>query len=135
MGFRHTITPRFHEVDRVGIVFFGRAFEYAHICLEELLHAALGGPDAMEAMGLAMPLVHVEADYRAPMRHAVPIDIEARVTRCTARSITFEFVLGPHCTVSLKHAFRRLSDFSPFPRPAAFDAGLRGIGVELPADG
>lgn len=132
MGFRHVVTPRFHEVDRVGIVFFGRAFEYAHICLEELLHAGFGGPAGIEALGLAMPLVHVEADYRRPMRHAQPIEIEATVLRCTTRSVTFQFVLGAHCTVRLKHAFRRIEDFSAFERPPAFDAALRKIGLELP---
>ena len=133
MPFRHTVTPRFHEVDRVGIVFFGRAFEYAHICFEELLQAGFGGLDALVDLGLAMPLVHVEADYRQPMRHAVPIAIEARITRCTRRSVTFEYTLGGHCTVTLKHAFRRLSDFGAFDRPAAFDAAMAQAGVDLPA--
>lgn len=134
MAFRHTITPRFHEVDRVGIIFFGRAFEYAHICMEELIHAGFGGPDALVELGLGMPLVHVEADYRKPMRHAVPIPIEARITRCTRRSVTFEYTLGEHCTVTLKHAFRRLPDFEPFDRPAEFDAAMARIGLALPGE-
>ena len=42
MAFEYGLTARFHEVDRVGIVFFGRAYEYAHICFEEVLTAAFG---------------------------------------------------------------------------------------------
>ena len=68
MSFRYSVTARFHEVDRAGIVFFGHVFEYAHICFEEMLHAAFGSPDSVFGeLGFALPLVHSEVDFTSPL--------------------------------------------------------------------
>ena len=69
MSFEHTLTARFFEIDRAGIVFFGRFFEYCHATFEEMLLAAL--PDwngAFDHSGWGMPLVHAEADFSRPVR-------------------------------------------------------------------
>ncbi|MDP6943925.1 MAG: polyprenyl synthetase family protein [Myxococcota bacterium] len=36
MSFEHRLTVRFYEVDRAGIAFFGRVFEYCHAAYEAL---------------------------------------------------------------------------------------------------
>lgn len=134
MGFEHRVTARFHEVDRAGIVFFGRAFEYAHVCFEEMLHAAFGrGPALFEGLPFGLPLVHAEADYAAPIRQADRLVVRLVVDRLTARSVTFAYDIvgeddGVHrVTVRLKHAFIELPAFVPCEAPEAFGAGLKRL--------
>src|SRR5688500_10530099 len=69
MSFHHSVTARFSEIDRAGIVFFGRYFEYCHAAFEELLARMFGDLEQSFAAGLwTMPLVHAEADFARPVR-------------------------------------------------------------------
>ncbi len=140
MPFQHTVTVRFHEVDRAGITFFGRVFEYCHETFEEVLKAS---DDSLEACfdeeGWSMPLVHAEADYRRPMRMGERLSVRLTVERVGKRSMTFAYtVAGPdgeeRARVKLVHAFIRLSDFGPHPVPERVLRALAGAGVALPAD-
>lgn len=135
MAFEHTVTVRFHEVDRAGIVFFGRAFEYCHIAFEELLTAALGHVAAgLERGGWGMPLVHAEADYRRPMRMGDRLAIALAVERVGRRSIAFAYAIrGPdgdlRATARLVHAFVDLDGFRPRDVPAELLQGLSRLGL------
>jgi YbgC/YbaW family acyl-CoA thioester hydrolase len=123
MSFRHQTTVRFNEVDRAGIAFFGRVFEYCHEAFEEMMMA---GGDALqrcfEEEGWGMPLVHAEADYKRPMRMGERLQIELEVERVGGTSLSFGYrVLGAEgdlrATVRLVHAFVSLEDFRPSPVP------------------
>ena len=137
MAFEHPFTARFHEVDRVGITFFGRAFEYAHVCLEELLTAGFGRVDRVfTELGVALPIVHAEADYSAPIRHGDRLVARVTVAAVGGRSVTFRYALcgredpdDLRVVVRLVHACVRLSDFAPAELPAALFDGLRPLGV------
>ena len=139
MPFEHRITVRFNEVDRAGIAFFGRVYEYVHAAFEELLRAAL--PDFLEVFDAprarwGMPLVHSEADYRRPMRHGDRLLIRASVERLGRRSITFRYLVcgaddpeDVRATVALVHAFVDLTTFEGLDAPEALVEGLRRVGV------
>jgi len=139
MSFTYEISARFHEVDRAGIVFYGRAFEYAHVCFEEMLTAAFGGFDRVfDTMHLGLPLVNAHASFGHPMRRGDRLLAELFVERLTQRSITFRCVITgqadgiERCIVHQKHAFVSFPDFQPVARPDAFTDGLLAIGMELP---
>ena len=69
MGFERTTTVRFHEVDRAGIVYFSRVFEWCHVVYEELLRELFGGVEPIFATkDWGSPLVHASADYRRPFK-------------------------------------------------------------------
>jgi YbgC/YbaW family acyl-CoA thioester hydrolase len=133
MAFEHRVTARFHEVDRAGIVFFGRAFEYAHVCFEEMLAAAFGEvATVFDRHGFGMPLVHAEADYSAPTRQGDRLIVRLTVERASERSVTFAYaIVGEdgrlRVTVRLVHAFVDFADFRKLPMPAAFREGLRRL--------
>jgi len=137
MSFEHPITARFHEVDRVGIVFFGRAFEYAHICFEEMLVAALDDFDAVLGSGqLVLPIVHAEADYRRPIRQfdrlVAALDIERLSTRSMTSRITLRSAADAddvRVVVRMKQAFVDGRTFEGIARPAALDAGFARLGL------
>ena len=87
MSFEHFVTVRFHHVDRAGIAFFGRAFEYAHVAFEELLATTDESlTSVFDQGGWGMPLVHVEGDFNLPMRMGDRLRVEIRVKRLSERS-------------------------------------------------
>ena len=137
MSFQYSVTARFHEVDRAGIVFFGRVYEYAHICFEEMLHAAFERPDTIfEQLGFALPLVHSEASFSRPIRQGDRLDIAMEVATLSSRSITFAYRLcgqgNPddlRAVVRLKHACVSFPEFKPVHRSPLFDDGLVRVGL------
>jgi 1,4-dihydroxy-2-naphthoyl-CoA hydrolase len=136
MHYEHVVTVRFNEVDRAGIAFFGRVFEYCHACFEETL-AASGQPllAIFEHGGYGLPLVHAEADYTRPMRLGERLLVTLRVARLGGRSITFAYeVRGAQdkdlrATVRLVHAFVRLDGFAGMAVPDALRDALAGLGL------
>ena len=134
--FVYKTTVRFYEIDYARIAFFGRVFEYAHAALEELLTSLFGHPGAIfEAHGFGMPLVHSEADYKAPMRLGDRLRVEVTVSRLSERSATFRYAIvgdddgRPRAQVTLVHAFVSMIDFKPTAVPALFREALEGAGL------
>lgn len=131
---RHTV--RFHEIDRAGIVYFGRVYEYCHVVYEDMLADALGGSleEHFRTSTWGMPLVHSHADYQRPMLLGDPLEIALEVGRLGGKSITFDYTIraadgGTHATVQLIHAFVRLSDFAPLPVPDELRTSLIRLGL------
>ena len=119
MAFQHIVTVRFNEVDRAGIAFFGRVYEYCHAVFEELL-VAMGYSisNVFDNGKWGMPLVHSHADYKRPMRLGEELTIEVTVPTIGDTSITFDYrVLGPEgdlrCTCQLVHVIVELETFKP----------------------
>lgn len=97
--FRHERPVRFAEVDAARIVFFARYLEFCHDALEALFAALPGGyPELTMARGIGIPSVHIEADYKAPLRYGDTALIDVSVERIGGRSVTF------------RHAISRASD-------------------------
>ncbi len=136
MAFVHQITARFFEVDRAGIIFFGRIFEYCHTAYEQLLAAmGTGITELFEEHNLGMPLVHAEADFCKPIRMQERIDVQLEVSAISERSIHFSFRLVgsddgvQRATASLVHAFVALDSFAPARPPLLLIEGLRKLGL------
>ena len=60
----------FKHCDPAGIVFYPRYFEMINACIEDWFETGLGyGFDAMIVKGhYAVPLAHIEVDFKAPSR-------------------------------------------------------------------
>lgn len=121
---------RFSEVDAAGILFFSRVFEIAHHAYEDWL-AARGLPigERMARGDWVLPLVHAEADYRAPLRLGDRVRIEVSVERVGGASLTMRFELSgpdgaPAATVRHVHAAIDRATFRPRPLPAELRAAL-----------
>ncbi len=131
--FVHQVTARFFQVDRAGILFFGRVFEFCHETFEELLVEAGGGITRMfEETDLGMPLVHAEADFKRPICMGDVISVELRVDELRERSIAFGYTLrgvdgGVRATAQLVHAFVARSTFKGTAAPAWFLDSLRRL--------
>lgn len=135
MSFEHRLTARFYEIDRAGIVFFGRFFEYCHATFEEMVLAAFGEWDSHIANKTwGMPLVHAEADFQKPTRMGDRLTVHLDVGRLGKRSVTFAYrVVGedgePRATAKLVHAFIDMKSFEPLDVPQEFIEGIRKIGL------
>jgi YbgC/YbaW family acyl-CoA thioester hydrolase len=92
MAFVTTHTVRFAEIDAAGIAFFSRMYEWSHFAYEQAL-ASVGLPlmELLESSEVLMPLVHSEADYKAPCRLGDELTIEVVIESSTQRSATWKF--------------------------------------------
>lgn len=138
MPFQRQHRVRFHEVDRAGIVYFARVFEWCHVVYEELLRELFGGVEPIFAVkDWGTPLVRAEADYRRPFRLDDLISIEVVVARVGRGSLEYAYTLRgedgqERATARLRHAFIG-TDWRPRPVPSELLDGLRGLGL-LPAE-
>ncbi len=81
-----------HDTDAAGVMFFAHLFRHAHDAYEAFM-TDIGLPlDALIRAGkTALPLVHAEADYQAPMRHGDRIDVEVRVADVARRGFRLSY--------------------------------------------
>ncbi|MCO5168654.1 MAG: acyl-CoA thioesterase [Planctomycetes bacterium] len=136
-AFERTLLVHFHEIDRAGIVYFARIFEYCHRVYEELLAEVVGPLEAFfQQKDWGLPLVHAEADYARPLRLGDRVRVRLVVERLGERSVTFGYTLTcaatgePRATARLVHACVTLRPaFAPRAMHPDYVAGLRGAGL------
>jgi len=139
MAFEFRLTARFFDIDRAGIVFFGRVYEYAHATLEEALTLMFDHQEAMFSdLGFGIPLVHSEADYTHPIKMGDKLVIRMELQRIGKRSVTFDYQITgedevPRCSIRLVHAFIDMASFEGIPVPQAFLDALPRAGLSLPS--
>ena len=66
---RHSVTVRLHHTDAAGVLFYSRLFELVQEAFETAMETA-GLPlgELLRDGGFRIPVVHAQADYRAPVR-------------------------------------------------------------------
>lgn len=120
-----------HDTDAAGVLFFGHLFRHLHDAYEDWM-ASLGFPldTLLRAGEIALPLVHAEADYRAPLHHGDRLTIAVAVASLepTRFAMTYTCVredgrlaaeaLTRHCCIDPQ---RR----KPIPLPTAMATALR----------
>ena len=141
MAFCHNFRPRFHEVDRAGVIFFGRVFEYAHVAFEEVLFTVFGDWDQLfHAHSVGLPLVNAESNFRKPIRQGDELTVESRIVRVSLGSLVFRHDIVDRtgmlrASVRLTHASIDLNTFKPIALPALFLDQFTAHGlIELEAD-
>lgn len=124
---------RFADVDAARILFFARHLEYCHDALEALFAPLPGGYAAMiNERDVGVPSVHIEIDYRAPLRYGDVARIETVVERLGAKSVTFHHTLrrgsdGEVCaTVRQVVVTSKLATLTSIPVPDDVRALLEG---------
>lgn len=136
--FEHTVTARFYDIDRAGIVFFGRFFEYCHATFEEMLVAAFGDWwHHFEQRRWGLPLVHVESDFSVPVQMGERLRVTVDLEKVGHKSLTFVHdILGRdgvrHARIRLVRAFIDPVTFRAIQVDPEFVAGLRRAGVATP---
>jgi 4-hydroxybenzoyl-CoA thioesterase len=83
---------RFDEVDAAGLVYFPRVVALAHEGLEQLLAAALPGgyPAFVVGQKIGLPCVHVESDFKGPLRFGDDVEVTLVVAGFGTSSVAFD---------------------------------------------
>jgi 4-hydroxybenzoyl-CoA thioesterase len=96
--FRVTVPVRFADVDHAGIVYFPRLLHYFHIALEELFRARVAPgafADLLDRRRIGLPTVHIEADFRRPLRFGQEVTVEVALASLGNRSVTLRYRAFP----------------------------------------
>lgn len=87
-SFRRSV--RFDEVDGAGYVFFPNYAVMAHESLERIFEQHASGSYArLIRSGIGLPTVHLEIDYKSPLRFGDQVQVETRVEKFGRSSVTF----------------------------------------------
>lgn len=87
--FTHSTTVRLHDTDAAGVLYFAHQFRLAHEAYEAFMDLAGSSLGSLLKKGtLALPIVHAEADYRAPLRVGDALEISLRLQRLGKTSFT-----------------------------------------------
>jgi 1,4-dihydroxy-2-naphthoyl-CoA hydrolase len=128
--FSEARTVRFQDVDAASIVFFPRVLEYMHDVYVAFLAArGIHLARSIEANQYRIPLVHAEADYRAPMRFGDPITVDIVALKIGRSSFQIGYRIrhedGRVAAVGqMAHVCVGLPAFAAIPIPDALRAAL-----------
>ncbi|HKY05336.1 MAG TPA: thioesterase family protein [Blastocatellia bacterium] len=103
MAFKTTVTVRFGDVDRAGIVYYPVIFHYLHIAQEEFFANYVGLPynRLIEEENLGFPTVTDSSQFFKPIKYGDLVDIVVEIARVGRSSVVFEFGLYRQSTGEL----------------------------------
>ena len=115
---------RFDEVDPAGIVFFARYANFAHEAVEAFFQGLEGGyAGLIQKRRIGLPILHLEADFRAPLRYGDKLRVETRCEKLGTSSATFVHEIHNGDSGTLAATVRHvvvavtLDSFRPCPMP------------------
>jgi 4-hydroxybenzoyl-CoA thioesterase len=86
---------RFEDVDAARIVFFPRVLAYCHEAMAEMMGTLDGGyAKLVLERGIGLPTVHVDVDFRAPLRFGDVVRVAVTVARVGRSSCTFDMAVS-----------------------------------------
>jgi 4-hydroxybenzoyl-CoA thioesterase len=116
---------RFEDVDAAQIVFFARFFGYCHDALEAFFAELEGGySNLVMHRHVGFPAVHVESDFKSPLKYGDTARIAVSVTKIGTKSATFRFDITRNATttavatVIIVHAITDLTKLRAIDIPA-----------------
>ncbi len=92
-AFRYELPVRFGDVDNAGIVYYPNFFHYFHQAFEELFGDGEYARILRERR-VGFPAVHVETDFRRPLRYGERPVISVECDEIGTSSVTFHYVIA-----------------------------------------
>jgi YbgC/YbaW family acyl-CoA thioester hydrolase len=94
MEFACEVTVRLYDTDAAGFIFSGAQFRFAHEALENFLeHVGLPIAKTIRSREVFFPVVHAEADYRAPLAVGDRLTVRVVVRALGERSFSMGYRL------------------------------------------
>jgi len=95
MSFRAHLKVRFGDIDHAGIVYYPRFLHYFHVALEEFFTHVVGVEyhTVINEQRFGLPSVHLEIDFRRPLRFGDAIDVEVRGLELGTTSVTWRYAV------------------------------------------
>ncbi len=93
MAFRIRQPVRHPDVDRAGIVYFPRFFDFFHRALEDFFRDEVGIPyhSIEEELRVGFPVVHIETDFESPLAHGDLVTVELETEAIGTSSVTLRY--------------------------------------------
>jgi 4-hydroxybenzoyl-CoA thioesterase len=93
VAFRTSIPVRFGDVDHAGIVYYPRFYIYFHEAFEDFFNeAGHSYVQMVDVDRVGFPTVHVQTDFKAPLRYGDRLDIDLTVVAIGQRSAIMRYV-------------------------------------------
>lgn len=93
-GYTGVVQVRFGDVDRAGIVYYPRIFDYFHQVFEGFFEerVRIPYPDVIGGrMRAGFPAVHYEVDFLSPLRYGDRLPVRFTTARIGRTSVTFRY--------------------------------------------
>lgn len=85
---------RMHDTDMAGILYFARQFRFVHDALEELVEKeGLDFDTLFNRSDFVFVIVHVEADYLAPVKVGDVLEVQVEVENLGVSSFTMSYTI------------------------------------------
>jgi 1,4-dihydroxy-2-naphthoyl-CoA hydrolase len=92
--FTYNTTVKMHDTDAAGIIFFGNQLKMIHDAYESLIESVgFSFATILRDFDFFVPIVHVEANYKAPLFVGDKITIEVILEKIGETSFIFSFKL------------------------------------------
>jgi len=134
--FTYQTKIKLHETDAAGLLFFSNQFKIIHDAYESLLESiGFGFADLIRNKDYFLPIVHTEADYKAPMFVGDLIEIRVKVSQVGKTSFTFSYELRDAAdkltgTAQTVHVTMDKASRSKIPLPSDMRSKIEELYVE-----
>jgi len=81
------------DTDQMGVVYYANYLRYFELSRSDFFRALGGSYVELERQGFGLPVVEVNARYRAPAKYDDVIVIEVRLAELRRASLRFEYVV------------------------------------------
>ncbi len=95
MAFRTRTTVRFADIDPAGVVYYPRFLHYCHTAMEDFFAQALAHPypKLTREHRIGFPAVHLDVDFRSPLRYGDEVEIAVAIARLGKTSVDWRYDL------------------------------------------
>jgi 4-hydroxybenzoyl-CoA thioesterase len=95
MTFAHEFTVNFGAVDRAGIIYYPRFFDFFHRTFEEWFDRGLGVPYSrlINEDNVGFPTVRVETEFTKPVPYGERMRVDLEVVEIGRRSLTVGYTV------------------------------------------
>ena len=91
--YRAHLEVQFGDIDQAQIVYYPRFIHYFHVAMEQFFRDVVGiaYPQLMKEHRLGHPTVHLEVDFKIPLRYGDIVEIEVEVEHIGATSVEWSY--------------------------------------------
>ncbi|MEW5852033.1 MAG: thioesterase family protein [Myxococcota bacterium] len=95
MSFTSIQRIRFDDVDGAGIVYYPRFFHLCHAAFEDFFNAEgpYSYPELIGKRRMGFPTVHLESDFRFPLKYGDSARVTLAVEKVGHKSATFRYTI------------------------------------------
>ena len=108
--YRAHLEVQFGDIDQARIVYYPRFIHYFHVAMEQFFRDVVGidYPQVMNEHRLGHPTVHLEVDFKIPLRYGDFVEIEVLIEKIGRTSVVWNYTVFTRGSDSI-HATGRVA--------------------------